>query len=101
VSGLAARTGTFDASPVDYDRDGDGDLDVHGLVPGGAQGTDPHALVHRNADLRFSGVRVPAAGGPGDAVAALRGNRDAHAEVLVRNGLGSPGALQRIELVHR
>ena len=83
------------------DADGDGDLDVYGLVTNAAANTNPRDVVYRNAGLRFTAVPVPAAAGIGDAVVALQGNRDGRAEFLVLNGMEGPGPVQRIELVFR
>ena len=83
------------------DADGDGDLDVYGVVSNIAAGTNPGDFVYRNANLQFTAVAVPPTGGIGDAVATMRGNRDGGDEFLVLNGVEVVGPVQRIELVIR
>jgi FG-GAP-like repeat len=80
------------------DADGDGDLDVYALISNLPAATNPDDLVLRNNGLAFAAVPVPAAGGVGDAVAALDANGDRRAEFLVLNGAESSGPVQRIEL---
>jgi hypothetical protein len=80
------------------DADGDGDLDVYVLVSNVNAGTNPKDRILLNNALTFTSVPVPAAGGIGDKVVALDGNRDGKAEFLVLNGVEVVGPLQRIEL---
>jgi hypothetical protein len=83
------------------DADGDRDLDVYGLITDMPGRTNPGDRLYRNNALRFTAIAVPGARGVGDAVAALRGDRNARREFLVLNGDDTVGPIQRIELVRR
>lgn len=78
------------------DVDGDGAPDVYVLVSNLTAGTNPADRILLNSGLHFTGLAVPSAGGVGDAVAALDGNKDRRTEFLVLNGVEVNGPLQRI-----
>lgn len=80
------------------DADGDGDLDVYGLISNVPAGTNPDDVILRNNALGFTAVPVPRASGVGDAVAALDGNGDGRSEFLVLNAYETSAPAQRIEL---
>ncbi|WP_459976001.1 FG-GAP repeat domain-containing protein [Nocardioides pyridinolyticus] len=80
------------------DAEGDGDLDVYGLISNVPAATNPDDVLLRNDALTFIPIPVPRAAGVGDAVAALDGNQDRRAEFLVLNGVETSGPTQRIEL---
>jgi len=80
------------------DADRDGDLDVYGLVSNATAGTNPADMVLLNSALTFTKIGVPAAGGIGDAVTPLDGNKDGQVEFLVLNGVETVGPIQLIRL---
>jgi FG-GAP-like repeat len=80
------------------DADGDGDLDVYALLSNVPRGTNPDDVVLLNAQLRFTPVDIPAAGGVGDSVVALDGDSDGTSDFLVLNGVEVAGPTQLIRL---
>lgn len=95
------RTGAGTAIAVG-DADGDGDLDFYGMVGNGMTG-NPNDRILLNDRFRFTGVRVPAAGGSADDVVPLRRFRTGRVEFLALNGynLQGRGPVQLIRLVRR
>jgi hypothetical protein len=82
------------------DADGDTDLDVFVHTGNNIDRSNPNDTVLINTNGVFSKVAVPAAGGIGDDVVVLDGNRDGKTEFLVLNGSeDSLGPIQLIKLV--
>ncbi len=67
------------------DADGDGDLDVYGMVAS-TPGSNPDDVIWLNDNMNFSPITVPSATGTADDVVALHPRERARAEYLVLNG---------------
>ena len=96
---IAAVPSTSSARSIALgDADGDGDLDVYGLISNLTAKTNANDSIYLNDALRFTAVAVPSAPGVGDAVTALDGNSDGQSEFLVLNGVETIAPLQLIRL---
>jgi FG-GAP-like repeat len=84
------------------DTDGDGDIDVYGMVERGLY-ANPDDSIWLNNGLAFTRVPVPHAGGAADDVVALRPGRTARTSFLVLNGRKRfrSGPVQLIRVVRR
>lgn len=97
VTALAATT--YARAIAFGDADGDGQLDVYLLRSDVSGGTNPDDIILLNQRLVFTSVPVPPAGGLGDDVVALDGDRDGRVEFLVLNGAADAlGPVQLISL---
>jgi hypothetical protein len=84
------------------DTDGDGDVDVYGMVEKGLY-ANPDDSIWLNDGLTFTRVPVPHAGGAADDVVALRPGRAGRTSFLVLNGRKRfrSGPVQLIRVVRR
>jgi hypothetical protein len=84
------------------DTDGDGDVDVYGMVERGLY-ANPDDSIWLNDGLTFTRVPVPHAGGAADDVIALRPGRTGRTSFLVLNGRKRfrSGPVQLIRVVRR
>ncbi|HWM38481.1 MAG TPA: VCBS repeat-containing protein [Streptomyces sp.] len=84
------------------DTDGDGDVDVYGMVEKGLY-ANPDDSIWLNDGLTFTRVPVPHAGGAADDVTALRPGRTGRTSFLVQNGRKRfrSGPVQLIRVVRR
>ncbi|MEP6665728.1 MAG: VCBS repeat-containing protein [Nocardioidaceae bacterium] len=85
------------------DADGDGDIDVYGMV--GAAKSNPDDVIWINDNLTFSLLDVPSAGGRAAQVAALDPRGNGTSSFLALNGFGRGsdllGPIQLIRVTHR
>ncbi len=81
------------------DADGDGDLDVYGLMADSSGSKNPDDVLFINDGNSFSRLPVPSASGNGDEVVAIHPRADGRTSFLVLNGGDPAGPVQVIEVV--
>jgi hypothetical protein len=77
------------------DIDGDGDLDVYGMVDDFPR-SNPVDFIWFNQELAFDRLRMPRAGGFADDVEVLHPWRNGRAGFLVMNGWADPGPISLV-----